>query len=214
MTDCGPAGTPAQIHALRSQGADRVDPVGLHYLEVLSRRASTQQGAARHLLEDTLARALEAYVQKLEQRQGSAHNACATPVREISPLGELVHRLAQHPLDRGTDPAHEPAEARTELKSVRHFRGTWARLSAERQVTQALSQAPANAGPINSHKVVLRSLSVMRDIAPDYLNHFITYVDTLLCLNAAEKAPLPGARAAAGTGTSGKKPRTPGGRSR
>ena len=61
----------------------------------------------------------------------------------------------------------------------------WSRLSAEKQVVQALGQAPKNAGPINSHVVALRSLALMRDISPDYLNRFMCYADTLLCLDPA-----------------------------
>jgi hypothetical protein len=81
-----------------------------------------------------------------------------------------------------------------ELKSVRYFRNTWSRLSAEKQVTQALGQAPKNAGPINSHVVALRSLALMRDTSPDYLNRFMSYVDTLLCLDLGDKATLPTAK--------------------
>jgi len=54
-------------------------------------------------------------------------------------------------------------------------------------VTQALGQAPKNAGPINSHMLVLRSLALMREISPDYLNQFTSYVDALLCLDQYDK---------------------------
>jgi hypothetical protein len=211
MTESAPTDTAAQILALRSQGAERFDPVGLHYLEALLRRAQTQQGTARHILDGKLERALAAYTQQLEQKQSATNGTCAAPAASPGPLHALVQHLAQHIPDHGGAQITEPPGARTELKSVRYFRGTWSRLSADRQVTHALNQAPKNAGPINSHMVVLRSLALMRDIAPGYLNHFMTYVDTLLCLDEVEKAPLPSARAAAGTGTgaSEKKPRAP-----
>jgi hypothetical protein len=35
--------------------------------------------------------------------------------------------------------------------------------------------------------LVLRSLALMRDISPDYLNRFMSYADTLLCLDQCEK---------------------------
>ncbi len=209
MTESGPTDTAAQIHALRSQGAERCDPVGLHYLEALLRRAHTQQGTARQILDGKLEQALAAYTQQLELKQSATNGTSAAPAATPGPLHTLVQQLAQHIPDHGGAQVTEPPGARTELKSVRYFRGTWSRLSADRQVTHALNQAPKNAGPINSHMVVLRSLALMRDIAPDYLNHFMTYVDTLLCLDEVEKAPLPSARAAAGTGASEKKPRAP-----
>ncbi len=206
MTESAPSDTDAQIHALRSQGAERFDPVGLHYLEALLRRAQTQQGTARRILDGKLERALAAYTQQLEQKQSATNGTSAAPAASPGPLHALVQQLAQHIPDHGDAQITEPPGARTELKSVRYFRGTWARLSADRQVTHALNQAPKNAGPINSHMVVLRSLALMRDIAPDYLNHFITYVDTLLCLDEVEKAPPPSARTTS-AGTSEKKPR-------
>jgi hypothetical protein len=36
----------------------------------------------------------------------------------------------------------------------------------------------SNAGPINSHMLVLRSLAMMQAISPDYLSRMISYVDT------------------------------------
>jgi hypothetical protein len=34
---------------------------------------------------------------------------------------------------------------------------------------------------------VLHSLALMRDISPDYLNRFLSYVDTLLCLEQVDR---------------------------
>ena len=99
-----------------------------------------------------------------------------------TPLGELVRHLAQH------SPEHLEAGLvghvglRPELKTARIFRDTWSKLSVDKRVTQAIAHAPKNAGPINSHSLVLRSLALMRDVSPDYLNRFTSYVDTLLCL--------------------------------
>jgi hypothetical protein len=74
------------------------------------------------------------------------------------------------------------------LKSIRYFRNTWSKLSVDRQVNKALDQAPKNAGPINSHMLVLRSLALMRELSPDYLNRFMSHVDTLLCLDQVDQA--------------------------
>jgi hypothetical protein len=82
---------------------------------------------------------------------------------------------------------NETVAARPELKSVRLFRSTWSKLSADKQLNAALDKAPRNAGPINSHMLVLRSLALMRDISPDYLNRFISYADTLVHLEQSEK---------------------------
>jgi hypothetical protein len=73
-----------------------------------------------------------------------------------------------------------------ELKSLRYFRSTWSRLSAEQQLAQALAQAPENAGPLNSHLLVLRALQLMQEVSPDYLQRFMSYADTLLWLEQVD----------------------------
>jgi hypothetical protein len=78
------------------------------------------------------------------------------------------------------------ASPKLELKTVRESRATWARMSVDRQLSLSMKQGPQNAGPINSHMLVLRSLAMMQDISPDYLNHFVSYVDTLLALDPGE----------------------------
>lgn len=107
-------------------------------------------------------------------------------------LGELLRHMAQQApshADTGLEGGVNAAfGSRPELKTMRYFRNTWSKLSVAKQVTHALDQAPKNAGPINSHMLVLRSLALMRDISPDYLNRFTSYIDTLLCLDHCDKA--------------------------
>jgi hypothetical protein len=67
------------------------------------------------------------------------------------------------------------------------------RALVDRQASQAIARGPANAGPLNSHMLVLRSLLSMRDLSADYLCCFVSYADTLLRLEQAS-----GAKAAAG----------------
>ncbi len=77
---------------------------------------------------------------------------------------------------------------------MRQFRQQLGKISVQKQVNQAIAQAPQNAGPINSHMLVLRSLSLMRDISPDYLSRFMGYVDTLLSLEDVGKASVTSGR--------------------
>ncbi len=106
-------------------------------------------------------------------------------------LGNLVRQLEQHHMEnsgvQAVKNADENTSTRFELKTIKRFRNTWSKLSADKQVKQALVQPPKNAGPLNSHMLVLRSLALMRDISPDYLNRFMSYADTLLCLDQCEK---------------------------
>ncbi len=104
-----------------------------------------------------------------------------------TPLGDLVRYVALRTPEHFDGRLELPAGPRCEQTSVQYFRDTWSKLRAAKQVTQALGHAPKNAGPINSHAVVLRSLVLMRDISPDYLNRFMSHVNTLLCLDQCDR---------------------------
>ena len=207
------------IATLHAAGAARFDPVGLHYIEVLAKRASAHQGSVKDMLDARLAKTLAAFKERFERAQCEARETversaqqyphAASDLQQLleagnfkglrcfiatldvgkqrPSLGALVRELEQHVPNHADARAAVNAGPRSELKTIRNFRKTWAKLSVDNQVAQALKQAPKNAGPINSHMLVLRSLAMMRDISPDYLNRFMTYADTLLCLDQGEK---------------------------
>ncbi len=102
---------------------------------------------------------------------------------QSSPLGALLCQFESHTSGTKMVSPGMPPGLLAELKTVRIARNVWSKLSVSRQVTRALEHAPKNAGPINSHMLVLRSLALMRDVSPDYLNRFMSYADTLLSLD-------------------------------
>lgn len=207
------------IASLRTAGADRFDPVRLHYIEVLAQRAMTQRGSVKRMLDARLAQGLQALQERFELAQCEAREILAAAAQQYphaaknlqrlfaagdfkalqrliadlkageqrASLGALVRRLEQHPAEDADARLQVHTGSRPELKTVRNFRNTLSKLSVDKQVAQALEQAPRNAGPINSHMLVLRSLALMRDISPDYLNRFMSYADTLLSLDQGEK---------------------------
>lgn len=192
-----PVHPPADVHSLidslRRDGVHQFDPVRFHYIEVLAQRASAQQASVQRILEGKLESAVAALRMRFEQArsEGQGADATADAAAHRQTLGDLVRHIAKHSPGKMDSRLDAPVAPRVELKSVRYFRNTWSKLSAEKQVAKALDQAPKNAGPINSHVVVLRSLALMRDISPDYLNRFMSYVDTLLCLDQGDKGALP-----------------------
>lgn len=187
------AGLDGLVDALRQQGAQQFDPVRFHYITALAQRAGTYQGSVRRVLDAKLESAAATLRMRLEQSQrDGAARAVTVPADAAAPretLGDLVLHLGQYAPDKADSLLDTPVARRPELKSVRYFRNTWSKLSVERQVNQALGQAPKNAGPINSHVVALRALAVMRDTSPDYLNRFMSYMDTLLCLEQGDRGP-------------------------
>lgn len=250
------AGQPTDLSvalaALRQAGADQFDPVGLHYLGVLARRANGQQGRVRVLLDDKLAQTLAAFKARFEHAQAAARaDALAaidpnTPhgpqsADELQPLrkkgdtqqglaprntkaqpaslGELTRDLTQRVSGQATGQALGPLGApqaqrfagpggqHPEPNATQYFRNTWSKISVAKRVAQALDQAPKNAGPLNSQRLVLRSLALMREMSPDYLNRFTSYVDALLCLDQCDKEKQAQVKKTA-EGDSSKKPKT------
>ncbi|KVK92084.1 hypothetical protein WJ47_03730 [Burkholderia ubonensis] len=166
------------LDAWRASGADRLDPVRFHRIDALERRAAGHDGDARRLLDARLDALLAGYAGDVERagaRAGDANEpddvAQARPASGA--LAGLVARIARDAqADRaGIDPA-----------LIEYFRETWSKVRTEKQYRQALDQVPRNAGPLNSSSLVHRSLSLMRDLSPGYLQQFLSYVDALAWL--------------------------------
>ncbi|HEY3355693.1 MAG TPA: DUF2894 domain-containing protein [Polyangia bacterium] len=200
MTDAS-----ARIEALRARGAARFDPVGWRFLEALARRAAGQGTEARRALDRRLAQAVAAYAERFERAAREASDALArgtarAPGGGGGPLAELLAHLARHAPEGATGGPAAAAGATGgptgELRSVRCFRRTWSRLSVDQQLSHALAHAPENAGPLNSHALVLRSLRQMRAVSPDYLEQLLSYVEALRWLDEAERGRGPERRGA------------------
>lgn len=211
----------AAFDALRASGAAERNPVRFAYLSALARRAAAQSEPIRQLLNARIRAAAS------ELAAGPVNPLTESPpASSASPLADLLAYIAQdahaHPeatLPAAENPsvnrnfgqvsrnssAHRSAQT-PELKSVAYFRDEWSKLSTEQQLTQTLAQAPENAGPMNSQHLVLRSLQVMRDIAPDYLQGFMSYIDTLIWLE--HLAPTKPANARSSGGEAQDKKRT------
>jgi hypothetical protein len=174
------------LDAWRERGADRLDPVRFHFIEALDRRAAGHSGEARRILDDRLSRLLETYAGDLERAASKAADAgnAASPCEPArGALAGLIDYIASHASadgdgtvagERVTRPPSWP-----ELELLDYFRETWSKVSTERQLRQSLEQVPGNAGPLNSSSLVHRSLSLMRELSPGYLQQFLSYVDTL-----------------------------------
>ena len=122
----------------------------------------------------------------------------------LGTLAGLVKHLARQtpPPDHGgvaTRQAIASPSSAPELKSLKYFKRTLSKLSADQRLAQSLAKLPGNAGPLNSHHLVHRSLMLMRDLSPDYLQRFIGHVDALLWLDQVSSGHPPMAKEAART---------------
>jgi hypothetical protein len=183
----------ATLDTWRERGDHRLDPVRFRFIEALARRAATHQGEARRILDDKLVQLLAAYGEDVEKLRGTPilPTTAKQPDRpEPGPLAGLLDHIAGHAVGQGEEPAAGDAApgpwgAPRELKTLGYFRSTWSRLSANRRLTQSLAAVPENAGPLNSHQLVHRALTLMRELSPEYLHRFMSHVDALLWLDRA-----------------------------
>jgi hypothetical protein len=178
----------AALDALRARGAQAFDPVRFSFLQALARRASLHEGEARQLLEARLAQSVASFVEAMDAVTATP-NAVAQAKPEPGPLAELVEHLGRHATDAPPPSGASRGSTPPELKTLRYFRSTWTRLAADQRLTQALAQVPENPGPLHSQHLVHRALTLMRELSPDYLQHFMAQVDALLWLEQAQAAP-------------------------
>ncbi len=188
MTEAHPSGRDfePELAALRARGAQRFDPIGLHFIATLARRAAHQQGDVRRMLDAKLAAALAACGERVNSAAMAA-DTVVCPVPDAHPGGRQPRPLAdlvQRHLQRRAAQADEGAPG--ELPALQFFRDTWARLRVRRQLNLSLAKVPENAGPLHSDRLVLRALQTMQALSPAYLNRYMAYVDALLWLDAAQ----------------------------
>ncbi len=172
---------PAQlIEALQARGAQRFDALRFGQIEALQRRAAAHQGKTRQWLDQRLRQLLAAYAQAADEAQ---------PARapEPRPAPTALAGLLQHLARQGV--AYGPAGA--ELRAVSEHRGTWARLSLERQLQQSLATVPDQAGPLNTQRLLHQALTLMQQAAPAYAQRFMAHVDALLWLDQSGLAGTP-----------------------
>jgi hypothetical protein len=157
-----------------------MDPVRQCYLQALARRLQDQPAPVRQLLQDKLQAALADDAARLAAAPPGT-GAVAAPPAAATALAQLNDYIrAASPRDR---------QAGDELASARRFRRAWSSARSHQQVEQAATRKPANAGPLNSHALVLDALALMQELSPDYLRRFLLQVESLQWLELAGAKP-------------------------
>jgi len=165
---------PAQtrVRQLRNKGAARIDPARMAQLEALARRLEGQPDGVRARLQERLELAMEALEERLVQAPGHPPSRAHAADAQQPPR---LPRIADSP----------------EMGSVIRFRRSWANGRAQERVEAAAASRPRNAGPLNSHMLVLQALDMMRALPGDYLRRFLTHVETLQWLETAQARATP-----------------------
>ena len=176
------------LESLRAEGAQHHDPVRFRYLEVLAARLPAQPPAVQQVLARRLQAALLDYARRTRTppRQPLAATA---PAGAPSALAQLNRDLSTRAQADADSVLVGGGASVSDMKSVRRFSEVWSKIAAEQQVAQAFTRGPENAGPLNAHRLMLRSLALMRSLSPDYLRHFLSQMDSLLWLEQAAAKP-------------------------
>ena len=191
-----PSPTPVPAH-----GVPAHDRVRAALAAALARRAGAHAGAAREAIEAKLAALQPGVVEVVADEAGEGVSTAHAAHAARGPLADLVADAArQKPLPvlgaagrpREAAPAtagSAPAPASSPAgRTLQFFKQTWSRLSAEQRLAQSRATLPDNAGPLNSHHLVHRALTLMQSLSPEYLEHFVGYVDALQWLEQANEA--------------------------
>ena len=159
------------------------DPLRGHYLQTLAERARGQSPAVQARLRDTLVQRLQAWPAAAQAT--AAQRQVPFQAQGPTALAALLQDMAPTPAPSATHPHRaDPAIRLGESPRIRQLRAQLRQWAVQQQFSQAMALAPQNAGPINSHRLVLRSLERMREISPAYLQRFMVHLDTLMALHA------------------------------
>ncbi len=181
----------------RARGLPKADPTRWRRIDALAQRAASQTGATRQLLDARL----KALLGELADAAVAPPTSPETPAHasgsrgDSRPLHTLLSQL------QSTDVSDEPRD----LKVVHQHRAAWTQLRAEQRVAETGTALPDQAGPLNSQLLLHRALTLMRETAPGYLQHFMGQAEALMWLEQALAAPSAQA-AAPSRGKSAKAP--------
>ncbi|MBK0393693.1 DUF2894 domain-containing protein [Ramlibacter algicola] len=92
---------------------------------------------------------------------------------------------------RGAFTSWLPRHDASELAGARRFRHAYAQVQAVDRVAQVLARKPRNAGPLNSHTLVLQTLGKVQELSPAYLRRTVELIEALDWLEQAGTAPAP-----------------------
>lgn len=151
------------------------EPLLAHYRQVLARRLAEHSPSVQQRLRERM----DAVPASVEVAQPVA------PAPRASALAKLNAELAQRAQGATGSIVTDSQTTLPELSSVRRFGKTWAKVATEQQMIEALAKAPKNAGPLNSHRLMLRALTQMRRLSPDYLRLFLAQMEALLWVEEA-----------------------------
>ena len=190
----------ARLEAWRRQGADRTDPLRFALMTALAERAARHDGAVRQRLDARLRELVDAYAALPPRPQATElpHGTGGSPLKQLlepfrngpqpdAPMPAAVGRSQHHARPRTAGPApvgeadhDEPiAGLVAPMPVLDEFQQLWTRIRIDGLLRHCLDGLPEDAGPLHSSVLTYRAMALMREVCPDYLQHFVAYTDAL-----------------------------------
>lgn len=180
-----------------------MNPALASYLESLLASAQTQRPSVRKRLLDKVQKCLQ------EQAASSVKSKPQLMLPTNSPLAELIAALNNMPLTRSNAPVRtefddllkdQDLEQLDGLIGLDHLdrnapKGLTAhrRLNLSRQeqnnehlVRLAIERAPQDPGPLNSHKLVINAMAMIKALSPRYARRLVAFGESMLWLEEAD----------------------------
>ena len=180
----------AQLQAWRDSGADRCDPPRFELIAALAQRAQRYAGSARAQLDARLSQLTDAYAQlvAVEVAKPAANSGTESPLQSLLQQLEADPLQYQLPLSTSSATAGNAdtvdGNEASLMPALDEFQQLWSRIRIDSLLRQCLDSLPEDAGPLNSSVLSYRAMALMQELSPEYLQHFIAYVDVLTWMEA------------------------------
>lgn len=142
-------------------------------------RAAAKLKQGQQFIESTLI-PIQALTQQLNQLssdrglQSQSNNLDSFLRQADSDLIDALDSSSQLNLPQGSDQLEPPR-----LHSLQLFRQSQQQYNTAHLVQQAIADSPEKPGPLNPHMLTIRSLTLMQDLSPKYLERFVNYIDSV-----------------------------------
>ncbi|WP_019530436.1 DUF2894 domain-containing protein [Dasania marina] len=177
-------------------------PSRFFHLQALLKRAQQSQPLLSQLLTSKVQQGLEDYQTLLANKKAPSessenHSAARTELAQLSQylngknlststalpassFDGMLQQQEQKALQFGY--TEQPQQT-----IVEQYRDAITQLNTEKFISQVINEVPKDAGPLNAHRLVIKTLTAMQTISPDYLRRMVNQIDTMFYLNAGGK---------------------------
>jgi hypothetical protein len=126
----------------------------------------------------------------LDRNQVGANSCASDFERQLQEQeGELLQGGLFTPAEGDADSVSTQQElTASPLKASQTMRVHQQRRAAEKRIELAIAEGPESPGPLNPQMLAIKALTIMRDISPQYLNRYVSYLDTLFWVEQLDTA--------------------------